>query len=66
MEEMIAQNEGRNNVSECNNGSHWLPHQRDSRGEIGMTARWRGWRKQEIKMWEANVNNSIDKFGCKG
>lgn len=45
MEERIGQNEGRNNISECNNGSHWLPQKRDSSGDIGMTARWRGWRK---------------------
>lgn len=37
MEEMIDQDEGRNNVSGCNNGSHWLPHQRDSgRERLGL------------------------------
>lgn len=35
MEQMLVQEEGRNNVSGCNNGSHW----RDSGREIGMTAR---------------------------
>lgn len=35
MEEMLDQDEGRNNVSGCNHGSHW----RDSGREVRMTAR---------------------------
>lgn len=35
MEEMLDQDEGRNNVNGCNHGSHW----RDSGREVRMTAR---------------------------
>lgn len=51
MEQMLVQEEDRNNVSGCNNGSHW----RDSGREIGMTAREVNQVKEKVR--DENMGN---------